>query len=93
MLSHCCSTTISEYQPFLDTPLLSSLPPLAGETLAKKLSAAATRVVEAFRRHKDGCLDRSQLFQLELKRQEYQEVLDYLEQDYSLKSWVDCKIR
>ncbi|KAH0562099.1 hypothetical protein GP486_003204 [Trichoglossum hirsutum] len=92
MLSYYCSTTTSEYQPFLDTPPLSPLPLSAGETPAKKLSTAATRVVEAFRRHEDGRLDRNQLA-FQLKRQEYQEVLDYLEQDYSLKGWVDCKIR
>ncbi|KAH0562515.1 hypothetical protein GP486_002790 [Trichoglossum hirsutum] len=62
------------------------------EKASLKLSAAAAKVVDAFRRHGDGRLDKSQS-EYQLKRQEYSEVLDYLEQDLSLKGWVDRKLR
>ena len=92
MLSPYYSTIISNPQPFSDVPSLPSLPLSVEKTSAEKLSTAATKVVEAFQRHEDNCLDRSQL-KFQLKRQEYQEVLDYLKRDHSLKSWVDCKLR
>ncbi|KAI9769341.1 MAG: hypothetical protein M1840_004042 [Geoglossum simile] len=89
--SPCYTTTILNPQPFSNTSSLPS-PPLSEEKTSPALSIPATKVVEAFQYHEDGCLDQSQL-EFWLKRQEYQEVLDYLEQDYSLKAWVDCKIR
>ena len=92
MLPPCYSTTISNTRPFSDVLPLPS-PPLSVEEVShKELSTAATKVVDAFQHHEDGCLDRSQL-EFRLERQEYREVLDYLERNYSLKGWVDCKLR
>ncbi|KAI9764544.1 MAG: hypothetical protein M1840_008370 [Geoglossum simile] len=87
MLSPCYSAPISNPEPFSNVSPFPS-PPLSVD---QELSIAVTKVINAFEDHEAGYPDSSQL-EFQLKRQEYWEVLNYLEQNHSLKGWVDCKL-
>ncbi|KAH0544584.1 hypothetical protein FGG08_001233 [Glutinoglossum americanum] len=87
-----CYSTISSPQPFSNGPSPPSPPPSVERTSPEELSTASAKVVQAFRDHQDSCLDRGRL-ELQLERQEYQELLGYLERDYLLRGYVNDKIR